>query len=344
MLVLLVIPIVVAWQLLNSWFNSTDPTVAGRPLSNPRTHLHVIAVGEKAGIVYLGTHYGLFTSTDGGNTWPEDRGALNTMMIMGIAVSPTNPQVLAVIGRPSTGIGFQGGIYFSADGGKNWHAGGAPAGLSPSAYLFTLQAGTASGGQFYAFYEYAGWFETRDMGVHWYPMTSVALSAMQTPSLLTDPADPNHLYLGGDQGLFESRDDGRHWRQITAVHGDVFNLAASQTAPRLIFCSTEEGSLYRWQEGSTQITNIANLPMKSALMRMAVNTSGSILYGMAGQDLWYSSDGGTTWKHRWQFDRNDMVSLLVDPNNIEHLYAGFFLPAEAMVSNDGGVSWQTLTE
>ncbi len=185
LLLLLIIPIFVVWQLLNSRLNSTDPTVAGRPLSNPHTHLHVIAFGGKSGVLYLGTHYGLFTSTDGGNTWPEDRGALNTMMIMSIAVSPVNPQVIAVIARPSTGLGFQGGMYFSADGGLNWHAGSASAGLSPSAYLFTLKAGTASGGQFYAFYEYAGWFETRDMGAHWYPITSGALSAMQTPSLLT---------------------------------------------------------------------------------------------------------------------------------------------------------------
>ena len=182
------------------------------------------------------------------------------------------------------------------------------------------------------------------MGAHWYPITSGALSAMQTPSLLTDPADPNHLYLGGDKGIYESRDDGRHWQQIVAVSGNVLDIEASQTAPRLIFCSTEEGGLYRWHEGSTQIINIANLPMKNALMRMAVNASGTILYGMSGQDLWYSNDSGTTWKHRWQFDRNDMVSLLVDPNNTELLYAGFFLPAEVMVTSDGGSSWQTLTE
>src|SRR6266566_321198 len=315
MLVLLVIPILVAWQLLNSRFNSTDPTVAGRPLSNPRTHLHVIALGDKAGTLYLGTHYGLFTSTDGGNTWPEARGELNSMMIMSIAVSPANARDLAVIGRPTTGAAFQGNLYFSADGG-----------------------------QFYAFYEYAGWYETRDMGRHWYAITSGTLSAMLTPTLLTDYTDPNHLYLGGEQGLYESRDDGRHWKQITAVSGNVLSLVASRTVPRVIFCSTEEGKLYRWREGDSQISSIAGLPMKSAPERLAIDPSGKILYGMVGRDLWSSHDGGTTWRHRSQFDRSDMVSLIVDPLNANHIYAGFFLPAKVVSSTDGGGTWQVLTE
>jgi len=65
---------------------------------------------------------------------------------------------------------------------------------------------------------------------------------------------------------------------------------------------------------------------------------------MTGQDLWFSNDSGATWKHRWQFDRNDMVSFLVDPLNAKHLYAGFFLPAKVFYSADGGESWQVLTE
>ena len=153
MLLLLVIPVFVAWQVLNFLMINTDPTVAGRPLSNVKTHLHQVALGGKPGIIYLGTHFGLFISTDGGRSWPQQRGILNTMMIMNIAVSPTNPQVLAVIGRPTSGIGNQAGIYFSSDGGENWHIGAAPSGLSASAYLFTVQAGSADQGNFYAFYE-----------------------------------------------------------------------------------------------------------------------------------------------------------------------------------------------
>ena len=74
---------------------------------------------------------------------------------------------------------------------------------------------------------------------------------MLTPTLLTDYANPNHLYLGGEQGLYESRDDGRHWNQITAVSGNVLSIVASRTVPRVIFCSTEEGKLYRWREGDS---------------------------------------------------------------------------------------------
>jgi photosystem II stability/assembly factor-like uncharacterized protein len=342
-LVLLVIPIFVAWQVLNYVINNTDPTVAGRPLSNPKTHLHQVALGGKPGIIYLGTHYGFFSSTDGGRSWPQQRGKLNTLMILNIVVSPANPQVLAVIGRPTSGLGNLAGIYFSSDGGENWHLGSSPAGLSPSAYLFTVQAGSGSAGHFYAFYEYAGWFETRDMGVHWYPITRGALSSMLTPSLLSDPSNPNHLLLGGDQGLYESRDDGDHWKQITGVSGNVLNLAASSATPRLVFCTTDQG-LYRWHDGSTQITHIASLPMSTPPARLVSSADGHILYGLSGQDLWYSNDSGTTWKHRWQFDRGDLVSLLVDPQHPDLLYVGFFLPPKVIFSTDGGNSWQTLTD
>jgi hypothetical protein len=67
--------ITVVWQVLSGGGNSTDPTIAGRPLSNPQTHLHMLALSAPQ-TLYLGTHFGLFTqparvsySDDGGTTW-----------------------------------------------------------------------------------------------------------------------------------------------------------------------------------------------------------------------------------------------------------------------------------
>ncbi len=338
---LLIIVIVAAWLLLNKQANSSDPAVAGRPLSNPHTHLHTVALGVKPGVVYLGTHYGMFTSTDGGRTWPQPRGILNSLMITSIVVSPANPNMLAVTAIPISGFGQQMGTYFSSDGGNSWQAHNPP-NLPASAYPYTIKAGPASGGQFYTFFSDAGWFETKDMGAHWQPITNSTLSNMQAPSLLTDPSDSNHLLLGGDQGLYESHDDGHTWNHIVAVKGTVFSIVASNTTPRTIFCATDQG-MYRWQDGSSRITPLATAPMASPPTRLAVDATGNALYALSGQDLWYSADGGITWQHRWHFKRGDLVSLLVDPLHPNHLYAGFFLPAEVQYSTNGGSEWQVLT-
>jgi len=339
---LVIIGVVVAWQLLNSYNNSTDLSVAGRPLSNPHTHLHTVVLGEKPGVLYLGTHYGLFTSTDGGRIWPQSHGTLSNYMVTAIAVSPSNPNILALIVIPTSGLGQQSGIAFSHDSGKTWQI-NAPSGLSSSAYPYTVKAGSVNSGQFYAFYFYAGWFETRDLGAHWYPITRGTLSNMQTTSLLNDPVDPNHLYLGGDQGLYESNDDGNHWLHISAIQGNVQSIIATNTTPRIFYCATDQG-FYHWREGSTQITQVTHLPMAVPPTRLTTDATGKALYGLSGQDLWFSSDSGTTWEHRWHFDRGDFISLVIDPQNPRNLYAGFFLPPKVVYSTDGGSSWQTLTD
>jgi hypothetical protein len=181
------------------------------------------------------------------------------------------------------------------------------------------------------------------MGSHWHAITNNTLSNMQTPSLLTDSTNPDRLLLGGDAGLYESHDDGNHWNHIPSVKGNVYSIVASHTTPRTIFCATDQG-IYRWQDNGTQITLLTALPMASPPTRLAIDTTGNILYGLSGQDLWSSGDSGTSWQHRWHLDRGDLISLLVDPLHPDHLYAGFFLPAKVLYSTNGGRMWQVLTD
>jgi len=339
---LLILVIIAAWQFLNIYNNSTDPTVTGRPLSNPHTHLHSVVLGTESGVVYLGTHYGLFKSTDGGHTWPQSHGELNNFMVTSIAESPLNSNFLALIVIPTSGFGQQSGIAFSQDNGTNWHI-SSPSGLSSSAYPYSVKAGTGNDNQFYAYYFYAGWLETRDLGTHWYPITKGSLAEMQAPTLLTDPTNANHLYLGGDQGLFESFDDGNHWLHIATIQGNVQSIIATNSTHRILYCATDQG-LYRWQEGSNQVKQITYYPMSTSPTRLMLDKSGEALYGLSGQDLWFSSDGGNSWIHRWHFDRGDLISLVLDPQNSNKLYAGFFLPPEVIYSRNGGSSWQILTD
>jgi photosystem II stability/assembly factor-like uncharacterized protein len=340
MVLLIATALVTGWLLLNNSANSTDPTVAGRPLSNPHTHLHTVVPGVLPGTLYLGTHYGMFTSSDDGKTWPQKRGVLNNMMITAITVSPSQPDDMAVMALLISGVGTPSGVYISSDGGNTWQA-RSPTGLSSTAYPYTVKAGYARG-QFYAFYNYAGWYETRDMGQHWYAITTGALSNMETPSLLADPVNPDHLWLGGDAGLYETFDDGRHWSIFAGVAGNVTALVASTSTPRLLYCLTDQG-LFRWTEGQTHVTRLTNVPMSPPPSRLIINASGQALYALAGQDMWYSDDGGSSWVHRFHFQRGDIIAFVIDPTHPDQLYAGFFMPGLVLSSSDGGKTWQTLT-
>ena len=333
-----------AGQWLSTRQHSMQP---GRPLSYPQTHLHTIALSTRPGVVYLGTHYGIFTSTDGGHTWPQSQGGLNTSMITAIAASPSNPDLVAVLAVPTSGLSSHMGIYVSTNAGRSWSF-TAPAGLAATAYPYTIQSGLGARGHFYAFFSFAGWFETQDLGQHWRAITSGPLAHIQAPSLLTDPGDPAHLLMGGDLGLFETRDDGQNWQQVKNVSGNVLSLVATvptANAPRTILATTDQG-LYRWQEtpgDQEHISQITSLPASSSPTRVVMSNDGSALYALFGSDLWFSADQGTNWTQRWHFTRGDLVALNLNPTNPRELLAGFYSPALVLISDNAGSSWQTLT-
>src|SRR5262249_22348819 len=149
-------------------------------------------------------------------------------MITAIAVSPTNPDLLAVLAIP-TAIGQQAGIYVSADAGKTWRF-TMPADLPAPAYPYSIQSAPGVEGHFYLFLTYAGWLETQDLGRHWRAITDKNLANMQTSSLLIDPQKPGHLLMGSNTGLFETDNDGQSWQRLTPVQGSVFSLVATSLA------------------------------------------------------------------------------------------------------------------
>lgn len=342
-LIALVSVIAIVWQV---FYQQQTGMIVGRPLASHQTHLHAVVLSGRPGVMYLGTHFGIFTSTDGGHTWPQQQGALNSAMITSVAVSPTNPALLAVLAVPRVSGQLQAGIYVSPDTGKDWHF-TLPQNLPPNAYPYTIQAAPGASGHFFVFFSSAGWFETRDLGQHWSSLTPSSFANMQNPSLLTDAHNPAHLLIGGDQGLFESENDGQSWQQITAFSGSVLALAATQptqTGSRTILCVTEQGLYRGLQQQNGIVWSATPTPVATPATRLIISQDGSNLYALFGSDLWFSGDQGTNWVHRWHFTRGDMIALVINPNNPRQLFAGFFWPGLVLSSTDGGASWQTLTD
>jgi photosystem II stability/assembly factor-like uncharacterized protein len=339
--VALLILVEVGYQLWKSSPAATAPSVAGRPLSNPQTHLHVIALGDAPGMVYLGTHFGLFWSTDGGRTWPQPQGALPGLMITSIAANPVDADALAVVGLSNVGDASQNGLYLSQDAGKTWRMSSPSlpsSGLGSPISPYFVKAG-ADAGRWYVVFVGAGLYETRDDGAHWALLTPPTLANALITSLLIDPTGAGHLLLGTDAGLYQTVDDGGHWDAVAEVQQSVQALAVLPTAPETILCATSAG-LWRSTDGGLHFQSLAG----SSLSRLAVaGTQNEMLYGVSGQQLWRSSDAGSHWTIAARLDRSDLTALVGDPDNAQKLYAGYFFPPAVFSSQDAGSSWQVVT-
>ncbi len=341
LLVLLAVGGAVVWQVLLN--QQPMVPVAGRPLSSASTHLHTVAMSSRPGVIYLGTHFGLFASADNGHTWPQRQGELSASMVTSIAVSPTNADLLAVLTIPDGNPAGQEGIAVSADGGKHWQR-TSPANLPTAAYPYSIQAASGVQGHFFVFFTEAGWFETHDLGRHWQAITSGTLATIQVPSLLVDPYHPAHLLMGGDQGLFTTDNDGQSWQQITEVQGMVVALSATWTpnGAATVVCATDHGLYSQRAQGAFIALNTLHTP--SFATRVVFTPDGRALYAQVGPTLWLSLDQGQTWRQVWNFGRSDLVALVVDPTNSRELLAGFFWPSKVLISTDAGQSWQILTD
>ncbi len=340
-----IVAVVLVAQAINpSQPIGTDPTIPGHPLSNQSQHVHSLAVDPlHPGIIYIGSHYGLFVSRDDGHTWPQPRGYLNTVMITSLATSPLQSGDLGLIGISPSGIDFgQNGVYFSRDYGQHWQLAHDPPGIPSSVYRYLIAPGLASPTDWLVVYSGYGLYETANDGQSW------RLLRPQQPNdgewtVWVSPADPKTIFVGSVLGLVVTHDDGATWRHISGISGGVSAIAASPANSSQIYLSAESG-IYRSSDAGQTFTEVSSPVSTASFSRLAVsNQHPNVLYGLVGQQVWASTNGGVTWNQRASLSASNPMALLVAPNDDQHLYVGFYAPPAVITSLDGGQTWQILT-
>lgn len=80
-------------------------------------HLHALLISPAGDTLWIGTHHGLYRSSDEGKTWQSVKIPVNlgAMDFMSFVQDPTNPKVLYV------GI-HNGGVLRTTDSGSTWEA------------------------------------------------------------------------------------------------------------------------------------------------------------------------------------------------------------------------------
>jgi photosystem II stability/assembly factor-like uncharacterized protein len=317
-----------------------------------------------------------------------------------IVQDPREPQVLLMAAK----TGHLGPTVFrSTDGGREWKEAARPPafraaveGETPRAVdtVFWLTPGHASEpGAWYAGSSPAGLFRSDDGGVNWEPVAGFNDHPMRpqwapgfgTPggellhSVLVDPRDPQHLYLGlSVGGIFESVNGGKDWAPLnegveadflpdpTVPFGhDPHLMAMHPQQPDRLYHQNHCG-IYRIDRPGRRWTRIGkNMPQAIGDIGFPVvlhptDPDTAWVFPMDGTTVWprtavdgkpavyVTRDGGQTWQRQDRGMPDSQAwwtvfrqAMCADGRPTPGLYVGT-TSGEVWASTDGGGNWSNI--
>lgn len=299
-------------------YKTTDGGRSWRLLIEPRALVRWIVVDpSQPRTVYAATGIfdrravapeGVLKSTDGGSTWVNVNTGLESLVVGGLAMDPTDPRALiAVTGKhknafvddPSDGLG---GVFKTNDGGQHWRR------VDPF--------GSCSGC-------------TRQV-------TAVAYA----------PSDPRIVYADTGGIFMRSMDGGDHWESWEVEtagenRGVPISLAVHPANPDVIFMNAYTGGVFVSRDGGHGWADSSRGYCGSQAWDVATdphNRRRVVVASMNGVHA--SDDGGLTWVGRITDNRlNSVLSAAVDPSEGDTWLVGNQINGRIWRTTDAGDSW-----
>jgi photosystem II stability/assembly factor-like uncharacterized protein len=153
-----------------------------------------------------GPESALYRSTDGGATWNKLKSGLPTVDLgrIGLAVAPTNPDVVYAIVEAADG---KGGVFRSRDRGLTWERRN-PFDVA-AMYYGHVVVDPANADRIYIMNT---WLQVSDDGGKTLRRLGEKWKHVDNHCMWIDPKDPSYYLVGCDGGIYESFDKGVNWR------------------------------------------------------------------------------------------------------------------------------------
>jgi photosystem II stability/assembly factor-like uncharacterized protein len=298
---------------------------------------------------------GVYKTTDGGATWKKVLAGANGSTGCGmISMSPQDSKTIYAStwdvrrqGWTFRSGGLGSGIYKSTDGGEHWtdlttaNAKGLPekpwgrsalavAPSNPKVVYAMIESKTSA------------LYRSDDGGQSWTKLDASNLMVWRPfyfANLIVDPKDENKLFKV-DLGLIYSTNGGRSFSRTSGgAHGDFHDVWISPANSNIVY-ATDDGGLWRSEDGGTLWKHQINLPI-SQFYHVSVDQSNPyhVYGGLQDNSSWVgaSSYPGGVNNSRWEnIYGGDGFWVFEDPSDPDYIYA------EAQGGTIGRVNRHTL--
>ncbi len=270
---------------------------------------------DSSNIVYVGTHDGLFGTTDNGITWAQNNFLAN-IAVSSILIDSSN-NIYCGTGYYDDG----NGVFYSSDGGQNW----TQLGLAGKA---VLSLAFDSNGNLLAGTLYDGLFKTTDMGKTWKQYQN-GLFRKQVFRLKLN--DNDNIFIGSEnEGVFRSINYGESFEQIGLPTSKVNNFVFSGDSA--IISSTPSG-VQKYNRLTKKWTNLGLHQVEA----VAITPSNFLYAATFDEGLNKSTDFGVTWSSIYFSADTLMPVYNVLAINDDTLFCATY--PDLFRSIDAGVTW-----
>lgn len=280
--------------------------------------------------VVSSTDHQLMYSEDGGASWQRSEGVPEAAFFSGLAMAPSNPNVLY-------GVISWSGLYRSQDGGSTWQRVSSPEFVIRTLLVDARDANVILVGS------YGGVWRSSDGGQTWRRAFD-GLEGQDVISLAQAWSQPNVFYAGTEGRVYKSTDGGLSWRRASLGLNAVYvkALAVDRVKSEMVLAGDWLFGLFRTTNGGqswvSAMTGVAAARVSS--VALVPGKPGSIFAGVSEKGVYRTVDHGRSWRlvlpspiSAWK-----VTAIVVDPLRSETVYAVLY-PVGLWKSSDGGETW-----